>query len=84
VFSVVGCTENWPSGNLTSSHHGFETGLLVNARPEDVSRSWPSVSQGEETQCETHSCRHGDHKARGHTPNTCENSYKYAQKHWII
>lgn len=57
----------------TSRQHGFETGLLVDARPEDVTRSGPPVSQREETQRQTHSCGHGDHETRGHAPSTCQN-----------
>ena len=55
----------------TCCDHGFETGLLVNARPDDVAGLWSPVTERQEAQSQAHPCRHGNYEAARHTPDTC-------------
>lgn len=55
----------------TCSDHGFETRLLVDARPNDVTSLRPPVAEGQETQGQAHPRRHGNNKAANRTSNAC-------------
>lgn len=56
--------------SVTCCDHGFETGLLVNAGPNDVASLWPAMTEGQETQGQAHSRRHGHNKTAGHAADT--------------
>lgn len=55
----------------TCCDHGFETGLLVNARPDDVAGFGSPMAKRQEAQSQAHSRRHGNYEAARHTPDTC-------------
>lgn len=55
---------------ITCCDHGFETGLLVNPRPNDVAGLGPPMTKGQEAQSQAHSRCHGNHKAACCTANT--------------
>lgn len=50
-------------GLQTCCDHGFEAGLLVDARPHDVASLGSPVAQSEEAQRQAHPRRHGNHEA---------------------
>lgn len=56
---------------VTCCDHRLETGLLVDARPNDVASFGSPVTKGQEAESQTHPCSHGYHEAAGHTPDTC-------------
>lgn len=62
--------DTWPKGALTCSDHGFEAGLLVDARPHNVASLGPPVAQSQEAQRQAHPRRHGNHEAARHASDT--------------
>lgn len=68
------CERNRPDGSLgvtvTCCDHGLEARLLVDPRPNDVSRLGSPMSEGQEAQGQAHSRRHGNYEAAGHAPDT--------------
>lgn len=55
----------------TCSDHGFETRLLVDARPNDVTSLRPPMAEGQETQGQAHPRRHGNNEAANRASNPC-------------
>lgn len=64
----VPATKAWAP---TRGDHGFETGLLVDARPHDVTSRRPAMAEGQEAQGQAHPRRHGNDEAASRTPNAC-------------
>lgn len=56
---------------VTCCDHRLETGLLVDARPNDVAGFGSPVTKGQKAESQTHPCSHGYHEAAGHTPDAC-------------
>lgn len=80
TWSKTGCTSQniWNAATccclpaVTCCDHGFEAGLLVDSRPDDVPSLGSPMTQGQEAECQTHSRRHGNDEAARHAPHACE------------
>lgn len=70
--------------SVTCCDHGFETGLLVDARPNDVASLWPAMTEGQETQGQAHSRCHGHNKTAGHAADTYETDKIQHRINWML